>query len=61
MKWRREYIGRVKILRLHLQAKLLKKVGIYVEEDLTKGTKEKRSELRKFARQVLTQILTQDR
>ena len=37
---------------LQLQAKLLKKVGIYVEEDLTKGTKEKRSELRKYARQV---------
>ena len=57
----RDFPQPLRFLFLHLQAKLLKRVGIYVEEDLTKGTKEKRSELRKFARQVLTQILTQDR
>ena len=30
----------------------MKQVGVYVEEDLTRGTKEKRAELRKYARQV---------
>ena len=30
----------------------MKQVGVYVEEDLTRGAKEKRAELRKYARQV---------
>ena len=52
VEWRFNYINGG--LKLHLtKAKLLKKLGIYVEEDLTKGTKEKRGELRKYARQVI--------
>ena len=35
-----------------LQARLLKKANIHVEEDLSKRTRENRAELRKFMRKV---------
>ena len=36
-----------------LQARMLKKANIHVEEDLSKRTRENRTELRKFMRQVI--------
>ena len=38
-----------------LQARLLKKANIHVEEDLSKRTRENRAELRKFMRKVNNQ------
>ena len=39
-------------LAILLQARLLKKANIHVEEDLSKRTRENRAELRKFMRKV---------
>ena len=38
------------------QARLLKKANVHVEEDLSKRTRENRAELRKFMRQVSSQL-----
>ena len=35
-----------------IQARMLKKANVHVEEDLSKRTRENRAELRKFMRQV---------
>ena len=35
-----------------IEARLLKKANVHVEEDLSKRTRENRAELRKFMRQV---------
>ena len=42
-----------------IQARMLKKANVHVEEDLSKRTRENRAELRKFMRQVCI-MLTQD-
>ena len=36
---------------------MLKKVNIFIEEDVSKGTKEKRSELRKYMREVILDLI----
>ena len=42
-----------------IQARMLKKANVHVEEDLSKRTRENRAELRKFMRQVCI-MFTQD-